>query len=263
MTTSLAALGAEGFQPPEPNDFVFAPYFDSLPWFTRPTLQLLLSVGVIAGLFYLTAKPRAMVPGKLQFAGESAYAFVRNGIARDIIGARDFKRFVPWLFALFYFLILNNLYGIIPYIQFPTMSVVAFPYVLTAISYIVFNVVGIARHGFLRYVKIMTVPSGVPFWLLPIIVPIEFMSNFLVRPITLSLRLFANMFAGHLLILVFALGAEYLLIESAGLLKVAGVASLALALVFTFFEALVQVLQAYIFTLLSALYVAGSLTEEH
>jgi F-type H+-transporting ATPase subunit a len=97
----------------------------------------------------------------------------------------------------------------------------------------------------------------------PLIIPLEFLSNIIVRPATLSLRLFANMFAGHLLLLVFILGAEHLLIDGGPGLKVAGLLSGVLAIVMTFFELLVEVLQAYIFTLLTALYIGGALAEEH
>jgi ATP synthase subunit 6 len=270
VSAYLAALAAgpraaehEGFQAPSAADFDLPPIFGNSYFFTKPMLQLLVVTLLVSAFFLLASRRRALVPDKLQFAGEGAYTFVRNGIARDIIGAHDFRRFVPWLFALFYFVLVNNLFGIIPLIQFPTMSKVGIPYVLTALTWIIYNGVGIARHGPLGYLKLMTVPAGVPKPLYLLIVPLEFVSNFLVRPVTLSLRLFANMFAGHLLLLVFILGGEYLLLHAAGLTKVAGIPALLLAIVFTFFEALVQSLQAYIFVLLSALYVAGSLAEEH
>jgi F-type H+-transporting ATPase subunit a len=260
-----AAEESEGFVPPSAEDFVYPPYPgmpDSI-LFTKPVVLLFLSVVIICGFFLYVTRRMQMVPDRAQFAAEGIYTFVRNGLGRDIIGSKDFRPFVPLLLSLFTFILVNNLFGIIPLIQFPTMSRVAFPYVLAAIVYVVFNWVGIQRHGFVGYVKMMTAPPGVPAWIYPILTPIEFASNFIFRPITLSLRLFANMFAGHLLLLVFILGGEYLLLHTSFPTNLAAIPAFLLAIVFTFFEALVEVLQAYIFTLLAALYIGGSLAEEH
>ncbi len=263
MSPHPLAVRSEEFVAPGSRDFDLPPILGNSEFFTKPMLLLLLSVVIVATFFWLAARKATIVPGKLQFAGEGAYTFIRNGVARDVIGSRDFMRFVPWLFALFYFVLVNNLFGIVPLIQFPTMSKVGVAYALTGVTWLIFNGIGIRKHGFLGYLRHTTVPAGVPAYILPLLIPIEFISNILVRPLTLSLRLFANMFAGHLLLLVFILGGEYLLLHADGLTRLAGIPALLLALVFTFFEALVQVLQAYIFVLLSALYVAGSLAEEH
>jgi F-type H+-transporting ATPase subunit a len=217
----------------------------------------------VFGFFYLAAKQRSMVPGKLQFVGESAYGFVRNSIARDIIGSRDFMRFVPYLLALFFFILLNNFFGSIPFIQFPTFSRAGMVYGLAGLSWVIYNVAGIRRHGFLGYLKLQTVPAGITGAMLILLVPLEFLSNIVVRPITLALRLFANMLAGHLLILLFALGGEYLLVHSAGLIKPVGILAWALFIAISFLELLVQFLQAYVFVLLNAMYISGALAEEH
>jgi F-type H+-transporting ATPase subunit a len=262
---AAAEAGSEGFVAPGAEDFVY-PAIPGLPdsiYFTKPVMLIWFSVLIICVFFLVVGRRMQMVPGRWQFGAEGLYTFVRNGLARDIIGSKDFAPFVPFLLALFTFILVNNVFGIIPLIQFPTMSRVAFPYVLAFIVYVVFNWVGIKRHGFVGYVKMMTMPAGVPSWIYPILTPIEFASNFIFRPITLSLRLFANMFAGHLLLLVFILGGEYLLLHTPMPTALAGIPALLLAIVFTFFEALVEVLQAYIFTLLAALYIGGSLAEEH
>ncbi|MGN6087737.1 MAG: F0F1 ATP synthase subunit A [Actinomycetales bacterium] len=260
---SLSVLASQDYQPPSVKDFFFPAIAGSGEWFTKPTLLLVLSSLIVIAFFVAATRRMSVVPGKLQFAGEEAYGFVRNGIARDVIGSHDFLKFLPYLFALFYFLLVNNIYGVIPVLQFPTMSKPGTPYLLAIITWAIFNVVGIRKHGFGGYLKQMTLPPGIPGWVKPLIAVIEFFSTVIVRPLTLSLRLFANMFAGHLILLVFVTGGEYLLLHSSAALKPAGVLSWVLAIVLTFFEALVEFLQAYIFTLLTALYIAGALADEH
>jgi F-type H+-transporting ATPase subunit a len=136
-------------------------------------------------------------------------------------------------------------------------------YALAGLSWVIYNYVGIRRHGFAGYLKLQTVPGGVTGPILALIVPLEFFSNLIVRPITLALRLFANMFAGHILALLFATGGEYLLIHGATLIKPVGILAWVLAIAIAFLELLVQFLQAYVFTLLNAMYISGALAEEH
>jgi F-type H+-transporting ATPase subunit a len=255
---------AEGFVAPGPNSFDLPAVFPvGSVGVTKPMLQLVLAAVLVFGFFYIAAKQRSMVPGKLQFVGESAYGFVRNSIARDIIGSRDFIRYVPYLLALFFFILLNNFFGSIPFIQFPTFSRAGMVYGLAALSWIIYNVAGIRRHGFLGYLKLQTVPAGIHGAMLILLIPLEFLSNIVVRPVTLALRLFANMLAGHLLILLFALGGEYLLVHGAGLVKPVGILAWLLFIAISFLELLVQFLQAYVFVLLNAMYISGALAEEH
>jgi F-type H+-transporting ATPase subunit a len=171
-------------------------------------------------------------------------------------------RFVPYLFSLFTFILVNNVFGIVPMLQFPTMSRISFAYVLGAITFFVFHYVGIRHHGFFKYAKDILFMPGVPKPVYILLTPIEIATYLVVRPLTISLRLFANMFAGHLLLLIFILGGEYLL-QGAVIMKIASPVAFALGIALTFFEFLVQCLQAYIFTLLTALYIAGALADEH
>ncbi len=269
----LAAGGEEGFTPPGPGDFNLPPIGGGGEFtflgesmvlgVTKPMLQLVLAAVLVYLFFRAASAKRAMVPGKLQFAGESAYGFVRNSIGRDIIGSHDFMRFVPYLFALFFFILLNNFFGSIPFIQFPTFSRSGMVYALAALSWIVYNAVGIKKHGFVGYFKLQSVPSGITGPMLLLLVPLEFMSNILVRPVTLALRLFANMLAGHLLLILFALGGEYLLLHGAALVKPVGILAWALFIAISFLELLIQFLQAYVFVLLNAMYISGALADEH
>lgn len=279
MSFALSRIGAVaptqegGFTPPGPGDFNLPPLgpdntFEFLGQtmylgVTKPMIQLVLAAVLVFWFFYAAAKKQSMVPGKLQYVGEIGYGFTRNSIGRDIIGSHDFMRFVPYLFALFFFILLNNFFGSIPFIQFPTFSRSGMVYGLAALSWIIYNAVGIQKHGFGGYLKLQSVPSGIKGPMLLLLVPLEFMSNILVRPVTLALRLFANMLAGHLLLILFALGGEYLLLHGATLVKPVGILAWLLFIAISFLELLIQFLQAYVFVLLNAMYISGALAEEH
>ena len=185
----------EGFTPPSTNDFNLPSFFNNNPYFTKPIAELFLAVILISVFFILASRKAAVVPGKLQFAGESVYEFVRNSIAKDIIG-HEFIRFVPFLFTLFTFILVNNIFGIVPLIQFPSMSHVSFPYVLAIFTYVVFHYIGIKKQGFVKYMKGIMFLPGVPRWSYVLLTPLEFATYFIIRPVTRSLRLFANMFVG-------------------------------------------------------------------
>jgi F-type H+-transporting ATPase subunit a len=259
---SLASADGGGFQTPNAADFYQPLLFDG-PWaITRPAVVLLLSVGLIAWFLIATTKRAAVVPGKGQWVTEGAYGFVRNSIARDIIGSKDFLRFVPLLFTMFVLILVNNLFGVIPPIQYPTMSRIGIPIALTLVVYVTYHYIGIKRVGLGAYFKNL-VPAGLPGWIVPLIFVLEIITFFITRPLTLALRLFGNMFAGHLLLLLFITGGEYMLIHGGIGIKIAGVASFGMAFVLTVFEMLIEFLQAYIFTLLAAMYIAGSLSDEH
>ncbi|MCF8521929.1 MAG: F0F1 ATP synthase subunit A [Candidatus Planktophila sp.] len=260
---SLVRLSAEGegFVPPSSNDFNLPPIFGDNAFTTKPIVMVFFSVILISIFFIAASRKAAVVPSKLQFAGESIYAFVRNDLARDVIG-HEFMRFVPYLFTLFTFILTNNLFGIVPLLQFPTMSRVSFPYVLAVFTFVVFHYVGIRKQGLGKYLKDIMFMPGVPKPVYILLTPIELATFFLVRPLTLSLRLFANMFAGHLLLLVFIMGGDHLLKGVIGL-KLVSPFAFAFGIGLTFFEFMVQCLQAYIFTLLTALYIAGALADEH
>ena len=229
---------------------------------TRPAVVLLLSVGLIAWWLIATTKRAAIVPSKGQWVTEGLYGFIRNGVARDIIGSKDFLRFVPLLFSMFVLILVNNLFGVIPPVQYPTMSRIGIPIALTLVVYVTYHYIGIKRVGLGAYFKNL-VPSGLPGWIVPPIFVLEVITFFITRPLTLALRLFGNMFAGHLLLLLFITGGEYMMINGGFGLKIAGAGSFVMAFVLTVFEILIEFLQAYIFTLLAATYIAGSLSDEH
>jgi len=268
-----SVLSKEEFHPPSPADFNLPPLgpdktFDFLGetmylGVTKPMLQLVLVAVLVFVFFWAAARKRAMVPGRLQYVGEMGYGFVRNSMGREIIGGQDYMRYVPYLFALFFFILINNFLGSIPFFQFPTFSRSGLVYALALISWFVYIGAGVAKHGFLGYLKHTCVPTGISPVMYPLLVPLEFMSNILVRPVTLALRLFANMLAGHMLLILFALGGEYLILEMAAKYAPVGIIAWLLFIVISFLELLIQFLQAYVFVLLNAMYIQGSLAEEH
>ncbi|HET9654694.1 MAG TPA: F0F1 ATP synthase subunit A [Kineosporiaceae bacterium] len=259
----MLAAGS-GFEAPSTADF-WQPLFGTDGPFaiTRASIVILLSAVVIIGLLLLGTRRLAVVPTKGQYLTEQVYGMVRNGLGRDIIGSHDFLKFVPLLFSMFVLILVNNLFGIIPLVQFPTMSRIGFPVGLALVVFVIYHLVGIRAKGLGGHFKHM-IPPGLPLPVLLLIVPLELLTYFFTRPVTLALRLFGNMFAGHLLLVLFAAGGEYLILHSnvPGYVPV-GAFSYVMAFVMTVFEILVEFLQAYIFTLLAALYIAGSLADEH
>jgi F-type H+-transporting ATPase subunit a len=218
---------------------------------------------VIAFWLIVSHKPQ-VVPSKRQWFGEWVYNMIRNGVAREMMGA-TYHKYVPWLLALFSFIIINNLFGEFFLTMFPTFSKIGFAWGLALLSYLLFNIVGIRKHGFFGYLKHMVVPAGVPAGMLVLVIPMEFLSNFIIRPITLGLRLFANLFAGHLMVMIFVVGGSWLLTYTKNnpVFNITGGISLIFSFGIFALEMLVAYLQAYIFTVLTAQYVASAEAEEH
>lgn len=255
----------EGF-PPGVHSFDSKPLFPELGpswfWVNNHLVQAVIAAALVIGFWLWMARDHKVVPGKRQFFGELAYNLVRNSIARDILG-HDYRKFLPYLLALFSFILVNNLFGEFFLFMFPTFSKIGYVWGLALCSWILYNGAGIYKYGLLTYLRKATLPEGVPVALWPLIIPLEFLSNFIVRPVTLALRLFANLFAGHLVILVFILGGT-LLLESGQLgLMTAGGVSIIFSFAIFALELFVGFLQAYIFTVLTAQYVSSAVAEEH
>lgn len=215
--------------------------------FSQSNAHMLLAVGLITGLLLWGIAPRAVVPGRLQSLAESAYEFIHELVVGQV--GDEGKRYFPFVFALFMFVLLGNLLGLFPY-AFTYTSHIAVTFGLAAIVFVVITVVALLRHGtkFFGYFF----PEGAPLWLAPIIVPVEVVS-YLSRPISLSVRLFANMVAGHVLLKVFATFVVLL-----GGLGVVGpfvaVLPLAVNVLLMGFEVVVAFLQAYVFAILTCIY---------
>ena len=227
--------------------------------------MVLLGLGVILIMaFYLAASRKsAIVPGKLQFAGESAYGFVRNGVAIEILGGANGRKWAGFLATLFSFIIIQNLWGIVPLAQMPVTSHFAIPVLLALTVWFLYMFVGIQKHGFFGFFKLMCYIPGIPVAMHLLLIPIEFLSNIILRPFTLAIRLFANMFAGHMLITIAAVGTLYLWGEGGVLNYILGVLPFIGSLGLVFFELLIASLQAYVFALLAAIYLESSLADSH
>ncbi len=272
MTSSALALSGvlaangEGFEAPTIEEF----YPDSLASFsllgidfeiTRITIISWIATVAIMALLVAATRRMTIVPGRLQWLAESGYSVVRDGIARDVIGPKGLP-FAPFLGALFFFILANNAMSIIPFAQISPNSKFAIPLVLAVITWILYNWVGIKEQGAAKYFKDAAIPPGVPVAALILVTPIELLQVFVIRPVTLAVRLFANMFAGHMLLAVFSLGTVYLLTVGNFSVIFSPFAFL-MALAMTFFELLVIVLQAYVFTVLTTTYIAGSVEPAH
>ena len=260
MRALWLAEGAE-FQPPGAGDFDLPPIFLGI---TKPMLLLVLSAIIVALFFLLAARRLKVVPSKFTFIAESVYDFGRNNLTRDIIGSKDFAPFVPLIVTMFTFVLVNNLFGIIPILQFPTMAHIGFPLSLSLfLVYPLWHYLGIRKHGFVGHLKHQLVPDGVPKPVLILLVPVEAFVKFIMNPLTHAIRVFAAMFAGHLILIVFTLAGEFLLLEAGGVIKAVSAISWAFAIAMTFVEALIQVLQAFIFALLAANYIGAALNADH
>ena len=215
--------------------------------FTNSNLWMVLSGALILGILVVGMKPRAVVPGRLQSVAEVAYSGIMS-MAVNSIGPEG-RRFFPFIFTLFFFVLFGNLLGLLPY-AFTYTSHIAVTFALALLVIVIVTVIAIRIHGlhFFSYFF----PAGAPKLLAPLIVPIEVIS-YLSRPVSLSIRLFANMVAGHVMFEVFA--AFILLLAGAGAVgTVMGIVPLALNVVLVGFELLVAGLQAYVFAILTCIY---------
>ncbi len=225
--------------------------------FSNSALWMVISVAVITLMMTVGISKRAMVPGRLQALSEMAYEFIAN-MLRENVGSQGSK-FFPFIFSLFMFILFGNLLGLIPF-SFTFTSHIFVTFALALVVFVLVTFVGLARHGLHFFTYFF--PSGAPVAMAPLIVPIEVIS-YLSRPVSLSIRLFANMMAGHTMLKVFA-GFSTLLLFNLGIGAegdgtflvgfLAGLAPMVLNVALTGFEILVAVLQAYVFTILTCIY---------
>lgn len=236
---------------------------------TRTYIIILVSVLIAAGFMLAAFRNPKVVPGKLQAMGEGVIEFVRDGIAVDIMGPHG-KKFAPFITTIFLFVFFNNIFKVIPLVNFPATSRIAIPLMLALIVLVTFIAVGIKNQG-LGYFKEVAFPPGVPKPVYLLLTPIELVSTFVLRPLTLTVRLFANMVAGHILLTIVFL-ATHAFLRIPGLApEGANLLGLPLGVFVGFiigpiavgFEAFVSFLQAYIFAILTSVYLAGAVEPEH
>jgi F-type H+-transporting ATPase subunit a len=225
----------------------------------RTVLMVLFAAVAIGTVFFLGTSKGQVVPGKLQAAVEGIVEFIRERIAIEIIGPEG-TRYVPLLTTLFVFIFLNNLFKLTPFIMFPPTSRMAITGMLALMVWFIYIGAGIRAQGLGGYLKATLVPPA-PKAILPILVPIEFISNIILRPFTLAIRLVANMIAGHILVVITLITIHAFLVWGPGL--PVGIAGLFLAPIVFGFELFIIALQAYIFVMLTAVYIGASIHAEH
>lgn len=230
---------------------------------TRTVILILLTAVIVSAILFFGLRKKSIVPGKFEAAVEAIVGFVKDGIAIEIIGPQGAK-YAPWLLSVFLFVLVGNAFKITPFINLPVTARMALPVMLAVITWVVFVFAGIKRQGF-RYFTGIVWPKSVPIALRPLVGLIEFFSILFLRPLTLAIRLFANMVAGHLMLVLLVVSGYIFLsnVGNIGLRAGIGVAWFVMGLGIFVFEIVVIMLQAYIFTLLSAVYVQTSLYPEH
>ena len=209
--------------------------------FTNSSVAMVLTVAIITLFITISVNTRALIPSRLQLLSELSYNFIAQ-LLKDTVG-NDGRRYFPFVFTIFMFVLIGNMVGMIPY-SFTFTSHIIVTFALAAVVFIGVTVLGFVKHGF-HYFALLA-PPGLPWYMLPILIPIELIS-YLSRPISLSVRLFANMLAGHTLLKVFA---GFVLP-----LGLAGVLPLAFIVALTGLEILIAFLQAYVFAILTCLYI--------
>lgn len=256
--------GDGGFHGPTLFDF-YPPaiFFDGTPFeINRLMLIRFLAVALIVVLFWIGTRSMRMIPGRGQSLLEMAVGFVQSNIADGALGKEQGKRFMPILASMFFMVLAMNLTGIVPGLNLAGTSVIGVPLVLALVAYVAFIYAGIKKQG-MGFFKTSLFPSGVPWYLYIVVTPIEFLSTFILRPVTLALRLLMNMVAGHMLLVLCFSATQFFLFTAGGLFGLFSIGTLAFGFIFTIFEILVAVLQAYVFTFLTAVYIQLALVEEH
>jgi F-type H+-transporting ATPase subunit a len=241
----------------------FPPISHLIEWPSGPlginkvVVLMWLSVLIVFGLMYAGSRKKALVPAGVQNLAESAVDFIHNGIILETIGP-DGMGYAPLLFTMFTFIFALNIWEIVPFAQMPVNARIALPLLLALLVWFIYNIVGIVKQGFFGYFKTAMFPPGVPWPLYILVSPIELVQIIIVRPLSQSVRLFANMLAGHLLIIM-CLGFAILL----GNVFISAI-GVPVAIVFYLFEwGLVASLQAYIFAMLSGIYIGGAIEPNH
>jgi len=233
--------------------------FGSGPFAVNKVIILMwVSAAIAFTVMYLGGRKQALVPTGMQNVAESAVGFVEDGIIMETIGP-DGLKYTPYLLTLFTFILTCNIWGLIPGVQMPVNARIALPAFMAILVWFAYHIIGIKSQGPIKYFKSATIPPGVPKAVLPLVFFIELMGILVTRPLSLAVRLFANMIAGHLLLVTFAVLSQALF-EST---YVGAVAPFALLVFLSAFEVLVAFLQAYIFTILAAVYIGGAMHPEH
>lgn len=264
VTPVLLAAEGSGFEAPTlTGEFDPAPFlFAGTPFaINRIILVRLIATVILALLLVLYAKRGKLIPGRAQAAMEALLEFCKVNIAEEIMGGEErARRYQPLLMTIFLGVLFMNLTGVIPGLQIAGTSLIGMPLVYALVAYVAFIAAGVRTFG-PRFFKDQLMPPGVPKPLYILMVPLEFLSTFILRPVTLTVRLLANMVAGHFILVLCFVGTHYLYFVMSGALGgVLGSLTLLGGVVFVAFEMFIGALQAYIFAMLSAAYISLSVS---
>ena len=236
---------------------------DLFPTFNKIALMAVLAAAIGTIVYLIAANRDAKVaPKGVRNLAETSVEFIENGIVMETMG-RDGLGWTPFLLSLFVFIYLCNVPGILPILQMPVTARIAVPMCLSLLVWVIFIGTGIKHNGVGGYFKSVLFPPGVPKALYILVTPIEFISTIIVRPFSLTVRLMANMMAGHILLVTFALLTEALVQAKDRVLIPVGILPFGMLIFLTSFEVLVAFLQAYIFTILTAVYIGGATHPDH
>ena len=236
---------------------------DLYPGFNKIAMVAIMAVVISTVIFLLaTRRPTTEAPRGTRNFAEVIVEFIENGVVMQTMG-REGLPWTPFLLTMFLFIYLCNVPGIIPFFQMPATARMAVPMFLALLVWVVFNATGVKHQGPVGYMKSVLFPPGVPKALYILVTPIEIISTFLVRPFSLAVRLYANMLAGHILLVTFALLSEALFQAKDRILIPVGILPFIMLVFLTSFEVLVAFLQAYIFAMLTAVYIGGAAHPEH
>lgn len=244
----------------------FPPISHAVEWeeiafgINKVVLLMFVSVVVVFGFFLIAGRKQRLVPSGTQNVAEATVDFIREGIIMQTMGP-DGLAYMPFLLTMFTFIFVGNIWEIVPGVQMPVNARIALPVFMALLVYAIYHIVGIKKQGLFGYLKSSLVPPGVPKAILPLLVLIELITLLISRPLSLCVRLFANMFAGHLLLITFAVITATLWAVQATVVILP--ASFFLLVALTGFEVLVAFLQAFIFTILTAVYIGSSMHPEH
>ena len=233
--------------------------FKDTPVAMNKTVLIYLAAFVLTLVVYgVGGSKKKLVPSGLQTVAEVGIDFVENSVIEPTLGVAHGKKFLPFLTTMFFFVFFTNIFEVIPFIQFPANARMALPIFLAVLVWLVYNYQGFKNQGF-AYIKNSLFPAGVPKALYILVTPIELLQVLIIRPASLAIRLWANMVAGHLLLVTFALLSATLWDST----KVGAVLPFAVLIAMTAFEILVAFLQAFIFTILTAVYINMASHAEH
>ncbi|MDC7122642.1 F0F1 ATP synthase subunit A [Cellulomonas fimi] len=254
-----------GFHAPSITDFFPPPVLFEGTLFEINRIELvrfLVAIALVV-VMVVAARRATLVPGRFQNVIELLLDFVRVNVAEEILGKDRARKYVPLLTTLFFAILAFNITGIIPGINIAGTALIGLPVVLALWVYVMYLGAGVKAHGVGGFLKASLFPPGVPAFMYVLLTPIEFLTVFVIRPATLAIRLMANMVAGHLMLVLCFSATQYFIFEAAPAMKAFGALTFTAGLAMTLFEAFVAALQAYIFVVLTAVYISLSVEEEH